>query len=79
MRSVPDQARHPLYDLAEKIALIGAIGLISYPAIKRIAGHWRVKHPVALGESAIDKVLKDSYPASDPPASRYVDIPVNRR
>jgi hypothetical protein len=26
-----------------------------------------------------DKTLKDSFPASDPPASQYFDIPVNRQ
>jgi len=26
-----------------------------------------------------DKILKDSFPASDPPASQYFDIPVNRQ
>jgi hypothetical protein len=29
-------------------------------------------------EKLRDKALKDSYPASDPPASQYFDIPVNR-
>ena len=27
----------------------------------------------------IDKSLKDTYPASDPPASHYFDIPANRQ
>ena len=26
-----------------------------------------------------DKAIKDSFPASDPPASQYFDIPVNRQ
>ena len=26
-----------------------------------------------------DKSLKDSFPASDPPASQFFDIPVNRQ
>jgi hypothetical protein len=26
-----------------------------------------------------DKTLKDSFPASDPPASQFFDIPVNRQ
>lgn len=30
-------------------------------------------------EQRRDKMLKDTFPASDPPASQYFDIPVNRR
>jgi hypothetical protein len=30
-------------------------------------------------ESVHDKTLKDSFPASDPPASQFFDIPVNRQ
>ena len=65
--------------LAETILLVGALGLIALPAINSIARRWRVRHPVAKAEKAIDRSLKDSFPASDPPASRYFDIPVNRR
>ena len=57
----------------------GAVALIAIPAIKRLSRHWDVAHPRAKKEPAIDKQLQDTYPASDPPASRYFDIPVNRR
>lgn len=60
-------------------ALLGAAVLIAWPAAKSIAQRWRVRHPKATCEPAIDKALKDTYPASDPPAQRYVDIPINRR
>lgn len=30
-------------------------------------------------EKTRDKTLKDSFPASDPPASQFYDIPVNSR
>jgi hypothetical protein len=30
-------------------------------------------------EKIRDKTLKDSFPASDPPASQYFDIPINRQ
>ncbi|HLS81391.1 MAG TPA: hypothetical protein VK025_08310 [Steroidobacter sp.] len=63
----------------EGVVLLGAAALIAYPAVKNIARRWRTRHPYAETESAIDKSLDDTYPASDPPASRYVDIPVNRR
>ena len=64
---------------AETVLLLGALALIAMPAINSIARRWRVKHPLAHAEKAIDKSLKDSFPASDPPGSRYFDIPVNRR
>lgn len=65
--------------LAETVVLLGALGLIALPAINSIARRWRVRHPHAKSEPAIDKSIKDTFPASDPPASRYFDIPVNRR
>jgi hypothetical protein len=67
------------FDTVGKVLLVGALAMIAWPAIKKISGVWRVRHPVAMQEPAIDKSLNDSYPASDPPASRYFDIPVNRR
>jgi hypothetical protein len=66
-------------DLAEKVALLGALGLILSPAFKGISSRWKKKRPVALKENAVDDSIKDTFPASDPPASRYFDIPVNRR
>lgn len=68
-----------VFNTMERVAMVGAIALIAWPAVKSISGRWRVKHPQALKEPAIDRALKDTYPASDPPASRYFDIPVNRR
>jgi hypothetical protein len=66
-------------NVAGTVLLLGAIGLVAWPAIKGIARAWRVRHPLASSESAVDKALDDTFPASDPPASAYVDIPVNRR
>lgn len=68
-----------LANAAETVLLLGALALIAVPAISSIARRWRVKHPLARSEKAIDKSLKDSFPASDPPGSRYFDIPTNRR
>lgn len=64
---------------AESVLLLGALALIATPAIKGIARRYRVRHPHATCEPAVDKALKDTFPASDPPAQRYVDIPINRR
>lgn len=63
----------------ESVLLLGALALIATPAIKGIARRYRVRHPDAACEPQVDKSLKDTYPASDPPAQRYVDIPINRR
>jgi hypothetical protein len=67
------------FALLETVALLGAVALIATPACRGIARRWRLRHPRAGSETAIDKQLKDTYPASDPPASRYFDIPINRR
>lgn len=67
------------FDAIETIALVGAIALIAWPALKKIGAIWRGHHPAATQEPAIDESLKETYPASDPPAQRYFDIPVNRR
>jgi hypothetical protein len=73
------ETRRSTFDVLETVALLSAVALIAVPAYRGIARRWRVRHPLARSESAIDKQLKDTYPASDPPASRYFDIPVNRR
>ena len=65
--------------LAQKMLLVSAIGLLAWPAAKGIYHRWRVKHPLATSEPEIDTSLEQTFPASDPPASRYVDIPENRR
>ncbi len=68
---------------AQKAALGGAIALLAAPAIKIVATNLRrrlAERPQrAAEEAAIDKSLKDTYPASDPPASHYFDIPANRQ
>jgi hypothetical protein len=66
------------FDVLETVALLSAAVLIAAPACRGIARRWRRKHAIARTELAIDEQLKETYPASDPPASRYFDIPVNR-
>ena len=73
------EARRSHTSLAETLALLGATVLIAWPACRGIARRWRVRHPLARRDSAIDESLKETFPASDPPATRYVDIPQNRR
>jgi hypothetical protein len=74
----PDNQHHG-FDFVETVFMFGAIALIASPAVKSVLRRWRVKHPAAKSEKAIDRSLNDTYPASDPPASRFFDIPENRR
>lgn len=71
------------FSTAQKAALGGAIALVAAPAIRVIAANlrqrWIDRPTQAKSEAALDKTLKDTYPASDPPASRYFDIPANRQ
>ena len=71
--------RRSVFDAVESILLLGALALIATPAIKGIARRYRVRNPVAADEAMIDESLKETFPASDAPAGRYVDIPKNRR
>ena len=73
------EAHRSAFDVLETVALLSAVALNAGPAYRGITRRWRLRHPLARSEPAIDKQLKDTYPASDPPASRYFDIPVNRR
>ena len=79
MHSSRTETRRPTFDVLETVALLSAAILLATPACRGIARRWRLRNPRARSEPAIDKQLKDTYPASDPPASRYFDIPVNRR
>lgn len=63
----------------ESVLLLGALALIATPAIKGIARRYRVRNPSAADNDHVDESLKETFPASDPPASRFVDIPSNRR
>jgi hypothetical protein len=79
MHNSYEERRRPVADLLGTLALVGATVLIAWPACKGIARRWRIRHPAAARDSAIDESLKETFPASDPPATRYVDIPDNRR
>jgi hypothetical protein len=67
------------FDFFDAALWAGAATLLALPVVQKMTRRWRARRPTATQEPAIDKTLKDSYPASDPPASRYFDIPVNRR
>lgn len=75
----PRRRGRSVFGALESILLLGAMALIATPAIRGIARRYRIRNPVAANEAHVDESLKDTFPASDPPASRYVDIPSNRR
>jgi hypothetical protein len=67
------------FDLAEKVFVLGVLALVAAPVLKRWFKRYReMSYRENVQEPALDKTLKDSYPASDPPASQYYDIPTNR-
>ena len=67
----------------QRAALGGAIALIAAPTIRIVATNLRrrmaERPPQQEKDSTTDKTLKDTFPASDPPASNYYDIPANRQ
>ena len=73
------EPRSSVFDAVESVLLLGALALIATPAIKGIARRYHLRHPVAADDDQVDESLKETYPASDPPATRFVDIPSNRR
>ena len=78
--SAPDESKSRNgSSLVGTLLLIGALGMIVAPAIKGISRRWRIRHPVASRESSIDESLDETFPASDPPASRFFDIPDNNK
>jgi hypothetical protein len=75
----PRRRRRSAFDALESVFLLGTLALIALPAIKGIARRYRVRNPIAADNDHVDESLKETFPASDPPASRFVDIPANRR
>lgn len=75
----PPRRSRSAFDAVEAIFLLGALALIATPAIKGIARRYRVRNPIAADDAHVDQSLQETFPASDPPATRYVDIPSNRR
>jgi hypothetical protein len=72
--------KEPTLSTTQKVLLAGAVALVTQPAL-RILSHklGRTRREAAALENSVDKSLKDTFPASDPPASHYYDIPVNRQ
>jgi hypothetical protein len=79
-RKIARLEKEPALSTTQKVLLAGAVALVVQPAI-RILSHKlkRTQADAAKLENSVDKTLKDTFPASDPPASHYYDIPVNRQ
>jgi hypothetical protein len=69
-------------DLAKIGALIGvaaAAGVVARGIYRYVQSQRELAKSKGRVESVHDKTLKDSFPASDPPASQFFEIPVNRQ
>lgn len=77
-RELTDAERTSGLSFAQKALIAGAIGLCVAPAVQALTRRRHAQLAVQKTEDKIDKTLKDSFPASDPPASHFVDIPSNR-
>ena len=79
----PFRPRRPRFSTAQMAALGGAIALVTSPAIRLVASNLRrrlaERSAGTKGDIAVDESLQESFPASDPPASHYYDIPANRQ
>jgi|GEM_PF-930619 hypothetical protein len=75
-RSYAESSKHRLGGLST-LALIGGIALIAAPFFASLFRNRRDRQQPS--EPEIDNALKGTFPASDPPASHYYDIPVNRQ
>lgn len=60
------------------LLLVGAV-VASVMLVRKALDQSHLAQATKKTEQQRDKILKDTYPASDPPASQYFDIPVNRR
>ncbi len=56
-----------------------AIGLLLTPAVMAFVRHSSRRTERDAIDARVDRNLKDTFPASDPPAPHFVDIPVNRQ
>jgi uncharacterized protein YcfJ len=56
-----------------------AIGFIARNIYRRAQDSKSMAKTLGRVDAVRDKTLKDSFPASDPPASQYFEIPVNRQ
>jgi hypothetical protein len=73
LREVAGPSR--LRDVALVVGALASAGLLVLKLLSR--SNEKARHQTV--EAKRDKTLKDSFPASDPPASQYFDIPVNRQ
>ncbi len=60
-------------------AIVLGVALASSLVIVKILSRTAQRNSQQSVEARRDKTLKESFPASDPPASQYFDIPANRQ
>jgi hypothetical protein len=67
------------WGFTQTLLFIGAVGVVAWPFVKRYLRQSESQQQAAKTQATTDTTLKDTFPASDAPASQYFDIPVNRR
>ena len=64
---------------SRSLLLVGSALAVGYGISKLLKRPHARRDEVEVSQRRQDKALRDTFPASDPPASQYFDIPVNRR
>jgi uncharacterized membrane protein YcjF (UPF0283 family) len=65
--------------LGVAVGIAASVGFIAREVYRLIRVRRQAKESAAHVDAVHDKALKGSFPASDPPASQFFDIPVNRQ
>lgn len=74
-----EPGRGSVYTAARKLLVAGAVGFLVAPAVIAAGRRLMKKKELVQADARVDENLKETFPASDPPAQHFVDIPVNRR
>ena len=61
------------------VGIAASVGFIAREVYRLAQARRKTKESEAHVDATHDKALKGSFPASDPPASQFFDIPVNRQ
>jgi hypothetical protein len=65
--------------LGVAVGVAASLGFFARELYRLAQARRKTKESEAHVDATHEKALKGSFPASDPPASQYFDIPVNRQ